>query len=141
MISLTLLFLGSFWEASMDIVAFPQNYKKSFWEKIANYFDQKGHTFFGQKFWDHRVAWRNKYKNQDPKQGPRFFGSNTFLVPFMDGWHLIKIMWILHLLSAIIFYRAITEYLLLDVLILYVVFCTGHELFFKLNNLNYFKNE
>ena len=41
-------------------------------------------------FWNPSQSWRNKYKNGDPEQGRRFFGSTTFLVLFTDAWHLIK---------------------------------------------------
>ena len=41
-------------------------------------------------FWDPAVSWRNKYKNNDPAQGPKFPLSTTLLVGFTDGWHLMQ---------------------------------------------------
>lgn len=36
------------------------------------------------------VSWRNKYKDGNPVNGERFFGSTTFLVWLTDFWHLLK---------------------------------------------------
>lgn len=44
-----------------------------------------------RRFWDPEVSWRNKYKNGDKKQGPRFPGSTTLFVGFTDGWHLFQL--------------------------------------------------
>ena len=41
-------------------------------------------------FWNPSLSWRNKYKNGDPGQGPRFPGSTTIFVLVTDGWHLMK---------------------------------------------------
>lgn len=41
-------------------------------------------------WFDKDKSWRNKYKNGDPKQGEKFFGSTTFLVWLTDGWHLFQ---------------------------------------------------
>ena len=43
----------------------------------ANFFH---HAFRGSQYADFYLSWRNKYKNGDPAQGERFFGSTTFLV-------------------------------------------------------------
>lgn len=42
------------------------------------------------QFWNPDISWTNKYKNHDPSQGPKFFGSTDFLVWTTDGWHLMK---------------------------------------------------
>ena len=46
-----------------------------------------------QLWWNPSISWRNKYKDGDPKKGPKFFGSTTFLVFTTDAWHFYK--WIL----------------------------------------------
>lgn len=43
-------------------------------------------------FWS-QSSWRNKYKNGEPKQGERFFGSSTVFVMFTDGWHLFNFLY------------------------------------------------
>lgn len=42
------------------------------------------------QFWDPAISWTNKYRNNDPTQGSRFFGSTTFLVFTTDGHHLTR---------------------------------------------------
>lgn len=37
--------------------------------------------------WAGPESWRNKYRNQDPTQGPRFWLSTTLLVWVTDLWH------------------------------------------------------
>ena len=41
-------------------------------------------------FWYPELSWKNKYKNLDPQQGPRFFGSTTILAWTTDAWHLFQ---------------------------------------------------
>jgi hypothetical protein len=126
-----LLFLGSFWEASMDAIGTPHNYEASIWKKLADYFDKNGKTHLGNTFWDNRLAWKNKWKDGDPAKGERFWGSSTAFVMFMDGWHVVKAIWLCHLFVALVCYQPITPYLVVDFVILMLVFCSGHELFFR----------
>lgn len=48
-----------------------------------------------QLYWDPFYSWRNKYEGGDPVNGPRFFGSTTFLVALTDAKHLCSFffMW------------------------------------------------
>ena len=41
----------------------------------------------GAQYWDPDLSWRNKYKDGDPENGAKFFGSTTFLVGLTDGYH------------------------------------------------------
>ena len=41
-------------------------------------------------FWDKHKSWVNKWKNGEPSQGEKFFGSSTFLVWLTDAWHLFN---------------------------------------------------
>jgi hypothetical protein len=43
-------------------------------------------------WWNGKVSWANKYKNNDPKQGPAFFGSTTFLVALTDAPHAFNLL-------------------------------------------------
>lgn len=45
-------------------------------------------------YWNPSLSWRNKYKDQDPAKGPKFWGSTTFLVWVTDGWHLAKMLYL-----------------------------------------------
>ncbi|WP_297818528.1 hypothetical protein [Segetibacter sp.] len=40
------------------------------------------------KFWNGKNSWSNKYKNNDMRQGPAYFGSTSFLAFTTDGPHL-----------------------------------------------------
>jgi hypothetical protein len=132
MITLLLLVLGAFWESSMDVLGSGHNFEQSIWKRIADFFDSKGLHFIGHKYWDNRMAWRNKWANGNPLNGPRFLGSNTFLVYLMDGWHLAKAIWLVHLFAALVLYKPITASLIIDFFILISSFGVAHELFFRL---------
>ncbi len=114
----------------MDIIAIERNYKVSVWNVLANYFDSKGKSGFGQKFWDLTIAWKNKYKNGRPEDGEKFIGSAKWFVTFMDGFHVVKFLWLMHLFAAIVLFKPVTNYLILDICLLYLAFGLGHELFF-----------
>ncbi len=43
-------------------------------------------------WWNGKVSWTNKYKNNDPTQGPAFFGSTTFLVAMTDAPHAFNFL-------------------------------------------------
>lgn len=40
-----------------------------------------------EQYWNPELSWRNKYKDGDPENGAKFFGSTTFLVGLTDGYH------------------------------------------------------
>lgn len=116
----------------MDIMGSRHNYEKSVWKNIARWFDNKGWHRLGNQFWDNSVAWRNKWKNLDPSQGEAFWGSSHMFVIFMDGWHVAKFMWLMHLFSAMVLFQSFSGYLLLDMICLIAAFASGHEFFFRL---------
>jgi hypothetical protein len=41
-------------------------------------------------FWNPAVSWKNKYKNNDPAQGPKFAGSTNVFVFTTDAYHLLR---------------------------------------------------
>ena len=41
-------------------------------------------------FLDPAISWKRKYKNGDPKQGERFWGSSRWFSFVTDGWHLFQ---------------------------------------------------
>lgn len=50
---------------------------------------QAGHWGSGNKFWDHSISWKNKYKDFDAgDQRPAYPGSKTVFVAFTDGYHI-----------------------------------------------------
>ncbi len=132
MLSLVIIIIGTFWEASMDIIGTDHNYRRSIWCQLADYFDKIGKPYLGQRFWDKKIAWRNKWKNGDPKQGEAFPLSSMMFSFLTDGWHVMKFLWIIHFLSAIVHYSPITPYMITDMLIFYYGFGIAHSFFFKI---------
>ena len=45
-----------------------------------------------KNFWDNNISWKNKYKNNDPAQGEKFFLSTGALVSLTDGYHLTRLL-------------------------------------------------
>ena len=52
-------------------------------------------------FWSPKVSYRNKYKNHDPAQGQKFFGSTTFLVWTTDAYHSTRFAEHLFMVGAV----------------------------------------
>lgn len=46
------------------------------------------------RFWNPRYSHLNKYKGHLKVNGPKFFGSTTFLVWTTDGWHLFQFIFL-----------------------------------------------
>ncbi len=42
------------------------------------------------KWYNPAISWRNKYKNGDPSQGAKYFGSTSFLVGGTDAYHATR---------------------------------------------------
>ena len=42
------------------------------------------------QFWDPSISWENKYKDNNPDQGPKFFGSTTIFVGVTDSYHMTR---------------------------------------------------
>lgn len=61
-------------------------------ELLMHHYYQFENTFpnANHKFWNPKLSWTNKYKNNDPNQGPKFFGSTNVFVPVTDGYHACK---------------------------------------------------
>ena len=48
---------------------------------------KRHHSNANDQFWNPAISWTNKYKNHDPAQGPKFWGSTTIFVPVTDANH------------------------------------------------------
>ena len=125
MITLFLLFLAGALNATMDVLSF--RYKTSIFSKYTKL----------QEFFNPQESWVNKYKDNNPELGPKFFGSKTFLVFLTDAWHLAKILMITAFTLAIVFYNPVivTESIFVNIvanlLLMRVVFSATFELFFS----------
>lgn len=59
-------------------------------DAITHNFEKSIFRNLNPKFFNPDVSWINKYKDDNPLEGPKFFGSTTFLVWLTDFWHLLK---------------------------------------------------
>lgn len=118
MISLILISLAAFLNASMD--------------KCFNMFDSSifNTSKFNQNFWNPSISWKNKWKNGDRNQGEKFFGSSTFLVWLTDGWHLLKMVFLLSIIISIILYKPLFS-IVIDGLLLIILWFIIFELSLK----------
>lgn len=79
-VGLSLIFISALSKAIMDVIQF--KYYESVFRNFNSY------------FWNPKLSWANKYKNLDPKQGPKFFLSTTVLVWTTDAWHLFQMIFL-----------------------------------------------
>lgn len=121
MISFILLIIAGFFNSIMDALRYRyntsifNNFKNP---KILNWVNPS-------------QANDNKWKNGDIKQGEKFFGSSTFLVWLTDLWHFSKMMMLILIMLAVVFYNPWTPILLLDAIIYLLTFTITFELSFK----------
>lgn len=110
------LFFAGLFKGIMDLISFRLYY--SIFSDI---------TFFNPK-----KSWVYKWKNNNPLNGERFFGSSTFLVGITDGWHLAQWFSIKFLFLSILFYNKQDNYfyMMIDFFLLfsyYVGFWVSYE--------------
>lgn len=80
-------------------LAFTAGAAKGFNETLLFHWDAFHHAFpnANPKWFDPGVSWRNKYKNGNCQDGPRFPLSTSVLVMFTDQYHLdnfiMKLAW------------------------------------------------
>ncbi len=55
-------------------------------------------------------SWKNKYKNNDFKQGAKFFGSTTLFVALTDIWHLSGLIFRLSFATVFLSIGILTTY-------------------------------
>ncbi len=120
-VSLIFILIAGILNAIMDVLSF--RFYKSIFNDIKN---EKLISWINPA-----VSWKNKYKDKDPKKGPAFFGSMTFLVSVTDAWHCAKSLMITCLCCAIIFYESCGINIFLELGILYVAFSGVFELFYS----------
>jgi hypothetical protein len=120
MITILLFVLAGIFNSIMDAIRY--RWDKSYFNNIKN-----RELFI---FCNPSLSQKNKYKNRDPKQGPKFFGSTTFLVWTTDLWHLVKAGMILSLcIGTVLYTRIINPWA--DALILLCSFTITFEIFFS----------
>ena len=121
MISLILVILAGILNAAMDIIVSTIRYNKSIFTMLPKTWEP---------FFDSTVSWKNKWKNGDPNQGEKFFGSSTFLVWTTDAWHLANTTMLFLLSMAITFYSPLVNKNV-DIFIYWIIFGFTFEMFFS----------
>jgi uncharacterized membrane protein (Fun14 family) len=117
MISLIFIAIAGMLNSIMDLCI---KFKESIFTKIPGM----------ESFMNGETSWRNKYKNGDPSQGPRFFLSKGSLVFLTDMWHLSKTTMLLMLCLAIVTYTPIFVWYT-DAIIYWVLFGTSFSIFYN----------
>ena len=117
MITIIFITLAAIFNSLMDTVSF--HYNASIFMNYSKL----------RQFLDVNHSWRNKYKNGNPLDGRKFFGSTTFLVFLTDGWHLFKSSMLLCFAIAIVYYKPLINPVV-DIFILHTWFGIVFEFFF-----------
>jgi hypothetical protein len=65
---------------------------------ISKFYHLKNKTF-----WNPSESWKNKYKNGDPMDGPKFPLSTNLLVGVTDAWHLFKLLRTFFIFAGVFF--------------------------------------
>ena len=56
-------------------------------------------------YWNPEISWTNKYKNGNPADGVKYFGSTTFLTFTTDGYHLMRTGRNAAFMTSLVLYR------------------------------------
>lgn len=73
------VFVSGMLDGTIEAISY--HYENGFKARFPNANDQ---------FWNPAVSWKNKYKNGDCTQGPKFAGSTTVLVATTDAYHMLR---------------------------------------------------
>ncbi len=120
MISLLFVILAGICNSVMDTVQF--RYRLSYFSKL------------DPTFWNPKVSWKNKWKDDDIKNGEKFFGSSTFLVFVTDIWHLAQFLMLVFFSLAIVFYKPVFNFtgsFIVEAFTYHTVFGLVFELFWN----------
>ena len=118
-ISIILMIIAGMFNATMDVLK--TRYNKSIFNNL---------KWKWEKWVNPAVSHPNKWKNGNIEEGPRFFGSSTFLVWVTDLWHLSKMLMLLAIVFAMTFYQPIVAWYA-DWFILYCSFTIPFEIFYS----------
>ena len=118
-ITLILIVFAGICNAFMDVLK--TRYNRSIFNNL---------SWKWEKWINPAVSWKNKWKNGNIEEGPKFFGSSTFLVWVTDFWHMVKMLMLVCIMFAVVFYFPIVSWWL-DVIILYFAFTKTFELFYS----------
>lgn len=122
MLVIILIIIASISKSIMDTLQF--HYSKSIFTH-------------NQSWWNPKISWEHKYKDNDCTKGPAFPGSTTFLVFLTDAWHFFQFLFLNSLFISIIiatpfpFFGNIWDFIL-TFLIYRVIFGVIFEISFRI---------
>ncbi|HLN53246.1 MAG TPA: hypothetical protein VK212_06015 [Lentimicrobium sp.] len=84
------------------------------------------------QFWNYNISWKNKYKDGLPPD-PRFFGSKSLFVWTTDGYHMMRMMRNVTMITAVtipisINHRKTFKSYLLEGIIYYISYTAGFNM-------------
>lgn len=85
----------------------------------------------GSSFWDATQSWINKYSDVTILARKEWFDFIPVPVMFTDGFHMIQSLFLTFLFVAMVCYKKITNWYLLDFFILRLVFGMFFVLFYN----------
>jgi hypothetical protein len=122
-ISLILIFIAGACKAVMDTLAF--------------HYSVSRFSILDPLFWNPALSWKNKYSNPNTLK-PKFFGSTTLFVCFMDGWHFFQMAFLSCMFMGLVLYTPLMDINLFHVpsviwnfIILRLLFGASFEVFFS----------
>lgn len=107
MISLILVCLAGIFKAAMDLSA----HDKTFWFMGAAKLDSPNNPSAKKYDWWYMTRSAGfKWKNgKDKTDGEKFFGSSSFAVALVDGWHLFQFFFLNLMIAAMVCYKPIVN--------------------------------
>lgn len=111
-----MLIIGGISNAVMDVLRF--RYSTSIFREFKN-----------QLWWNPSISWKNKWKNGDPSQGEKFWGSSRWFVRFTDAWHFFQGLMFTCFFLTIVLYQEII-YIWVDFILMYILFTGIFQLFY-----------
>lgn len=126
MITIIFIILAGIFSAIMDLLRVESKYNQSVFSLIKN---KK------LKQWiDPNYSWKNKYKKSPFGEiilESRFIGSTTIFVFVTDLWHFSKFGMLMCLMIAIVNFKLLINPII-DIFMLYTIFCCTFELFYSI---------
>jgi len=113
---ITLLIIAAISNAIMDVLSY--RYQTSIFVN------------FSKNWWNPSVSWKNKWKNGNPEQGERFWGSSRWFVRFTDAWHFFQGLMFTCFMVCIVIYKPVFSGLI-DFALMYLIFTTTFQLFYS----------
>lgn len=88
---------------ALVFTAFVQGISKAIKDTLAHHYGFSVFTRMkNQKYWNPKISQFNKYKNNNPRKGSKFFLSTTALVWVTDAWHLFQTIEIMSFCFAMV---------------------------------------